>query len=118
MADDRPAWCVHMPRTLGSKPITEGFIAIGWSEVGDLSKLPKTREAFREIVARTYPDRKPGSFPVTGGTLFKFVHELERGDVVIHPSKIDRLVHIGMVDGDYIHLTSGEGLPNRHKVKW
>jgi restriction system protein len=118
MVDDRPAWCVHMPRTLESKPITEGFVAIGWSEVGDLSKLPEAREAFREVVARTYPDRKPGSFPVTGGTLFKFVHEMERGDVVIHPSKVDRLVHIGTVDGDYVHLASGEGLPNRRKVKW
>lgn len=118
MAEDRPAWCVHMPRTMGNKPITEGFIAIGWSEIGDLSKLPKTREAFREVVGRTYPNRKPGSFPVTGGTLFKFVHDMERGDVVIHPSKIDRLVHIGMVDGDYIHLASAENLPNRRKVKW
>lgn len=117
MAEDRPAWCVHMPRMLGDKPITEGFIAIGWSEVGDLSKLTGSREAFREIVARTYPDRKPGSFPVTGGTLFKFVHEMERGDVVIHPSKVDRQVHIGTVAGDYVHL-SGEGLPNRRKVKW
>lgn len=103
---------------MGDKPIKEGFVAIGWSEVGDLSKLPTTREAFREIVAGTYPERKPGSFPVTGGTLFRFTHEMKRGDVVIHPSKIDRLVHIGIIDGDYIHLAAAESYPNRRKVKW
>jgi restriction system protein len=107
-----------MPRVLGEKPVTDGFVAIGWKEVGDLGKLADTREAFREIVARTYPDSKPGSHPVTGGTLFKFVHEMDLGDVVIHPSKIDRLVHIGVVDGDYVHIPSGEELPNRRKVKW
>ena len=119
MAEDRPAWGVHMPRKLEDKPISEGFIAIGWHEVGDLSKLAKTREAFRDVVARTYPDRKPGSVPVAAGTLFKFVHEMQKGDVVVHPSKVDRLVHIGVISGDYRHLSSGEAeYPNRRNVKW
>lgn len=119
MADGRPAWGVHMPRILDNKPVTDGFVAIGWSEVGDLSKLAATREAFREAVARTYPDHKPGSFPVTGGTLFKFVHDMNRGDIVIHPSKVDRLVHIGLVDGDYEYKPAPPpSYPNRRKVKW
>lgn len=119
VAEDRPAWGVHMPRKLERRPIDDGFIAIGWAEIGDLSKSAKTREAFRDAVSRTYPEHKPGAVPVSAGTLFKFVHELQKGDVVIHPSKIDRLVHIGLIDGDYKYLPSADAeYPNRRNVKW
>ena len=119
MADERLAWGVHMPRKLDLKPIRDGFIALDWAEVGDLNKLADTREAFRAVVASTYPDRKRGSVPVSAGTLFRFVHEMQRGDVVVHPSKVDRLVHLGVVAGDYEFLGSAEdGYPNRRQVKW
>ncbi|MHC2584909.1 putative Mrr-cat superfamily restriction endonuclease [Bradyrhizobium diazoefficiens] len=81
MADERPIWGIHMDRTHGDSPVKEGFIAIGWSKVGDLSKLQANREAFKQAVAAAYPDAKPGAIPVVAGTLFKFANEMQKGDL-------------------------------------
>ena len=100
MEPERPVWGVHMPRQLGDEPVRDGFIAIGWVEVGDLGKISPSREAFKQAVEKTRPDDKPGSWPVSAGTLFKFVHEMTKGDVIIHPSKADRQIYLGTVEGD------------------
>ena len=103
-----------------TRPITEGFVAIGWAEVGNLSKLAATREAFKKGVASAYPQKKPGAVPVVAGTLFKFATEMMVGDRVIYPSKIDRKVNLGFIDGPYVYdsTASDQQCPNRRKVKW
>jgi hypothetical protein len=53
-----------MGRGYGERPVKDGFAAIGWSSMGDLSKLPANREAFKKVVASTYPALKPGAIPV------------------------------------------------------
>lgn len=119
MSEETMAWGLHMPLRLGEKPLKDGFVLIGWPDIGDLSKLSKTREAFREAVARAYPQHKVGSYPVSAGTLFKFAHEMKKGDVVIHPSKVDRLIHIGRIAGDYEYApTYDANYPNRRPVRW
>ena len=42
-------------------------IAIGWAACGDLGKLPADRDAFKTLVAETFPDYKPGAIPTSGG---------------------------------------------------
>jgi len=42
---------------------------------------------------------EPGSVPVNAGQLFRFVHEMAVGDLVVYPSKRDRLIHIGRIVG-------------------
>ena len=49
----------------------------------------------------TYPTAKPGAVPVMAGVLYRFVCEMAVGDVVVYPSKPDRMVHLGIVEGDY-----------------
>jgi restriction system protein len=72
MAIEHPIWGIHMGKGHAQRPIEEGFVAIGWSKMGDLSKLPADRDAFKKAVASTYPQIKPGAIPVVAGTLFKF----------------------------------------------
>ena len=88
--------------------------------MGDLSKLPADREAFKKAVASTYPQIKPGAIPVVAGTLFKFTNEMKIGDLVIYPSKIDRMVNLGTIKGDYEFKPSSGDMdgPNRRSVKW
>src|SRR5215470_5196095 len=62
----------------------KNFVALGWEEISDLSKLTADREAFKKIVAETYPDAKPGVIPNYAGQLFRFVHEMKIGDFVIY----------------------------------
>jgi restriction system protein len=120
MTNERPIWGIHIGIGHALKPIEEGYIAIGWSKMGDLSKLPADREAFKKAVVSNYPETKPGAVPVVAGTLFKFANEMKIGDLVIYPSKIDRMVNLGTIKGGYEFkrsLGDMEG-PNRRSVKW
>jgi restriction system protein len=120
MAEDRPIWGLHMDRGFGTLPISDGFIAIGWSAMGDLSKLPANREAFKKAVSATYPKMKPGAVPIIAGTLFKFAHDMKKGDLVIYPSKVDRMVNLGVIQGEYKFQPASDEVdcPNRRAVKW
>lgn len=112
-------WGVHAGKTGDADALflKKGCVAIGWSEMGDLSTLKPDREAFKAKVAETYPNAKPGAIPTNGGQLFRFVHEMKRGDLIVYPSKSDRLIHIGIVTGTYQYET-GTGYPNRRSVDW
>jgi restriction system protein len=94
-------------------------IAVGWEKMGDLGTIKPDREAFKAKVAESYPDAKPGAIPNNAGQLFRFVHEMKPGDLVVYPSKRDRQVHLGTVDGPYRYdAGKGEGYPNVRPVKW
>lgn len=120
MAEERPIWGIHMDRGFETRPILEGFIAIGWSAVGNLSKLSASREAFKKAVIVTYPNMKPGAVPVIAGTLYKFANETQKGDLVIYPSKVDRMVNLGVIQSDYQFHPSDDGMgcPNRRSIRW
>jgi restriction system protein len=109
-----------MGREFGIAPITGGFVAIGWSSMGDLSKFPANREAYKKAVAATYPLLKPGAVPIVAGTLFKFANEMKIGDLVIYPSKSDRMINLGTIQGNYGFQSSSDVKfgPNRRSVKW
>jgi restriction system protein len=115
---EKAIWGVHMDRSLNLTPIENNFIAIGWEKIGDLSKISPTRDAFKAAVAAAY-NAKPGAIPVNAGILLRFVHEMKKGDVVVYPSKPDRMVNLGIVESDYVfHKENIQSYPNRRKVKW
>ncbi len=119
MPEEKPIWGIHMGLHHGVRPIKEGFIAIGWSSVGDLTKLAKNRDAYKNAVANAYPNKKRGAIPVDAGTLFRFANEMNKGDIVIYPSKLDRTVNFGLIEGDYEYAPAADSRhPNRRKVKW
>lgn len=66
----------------------KNYVALGWSQMGDLGMLPADREAFKKKVAETYPDSKPGAIPDNAGQLFRFVHEMKPGDLIVYPYRI------------------------------
>jgi len=114
-------WGIHAGRTGDADTLffNEKCIALGWSKVGDLSKLEPDRDAFKAKVAETFPDKKPGAIPNNAGQLFRFVHEINLDDIVVYPSKRDREVHIGKIKGKYRYDTSKEpSYPNRRDVEW
>ncbi len=104
VATREPAiWGIHSGRTgeADSLFLKHNMIALGWDKMGDLATLPSDREAFKVRVAKVYIDHKPGAVPNLAGQMFRFVHEMHTGDLVVYPSKSDRQVHIGRVEGLY-----------------
>lgn len=94
-------------------------VALGWEHMGDLKGLSSSRDAFRDLMLEKYPDKKPGYYPVAAGQLYRFVHEMKNGDLIVYPSRIDKHVHIGEIVGDYkFEEKSNEVYPHRRAVKW
>ena len=116
---ERAIWGVHMAHEHGLRPIEQGYIAIGWHELGDLALLSPTREAFKAAYLRAFPAAKAGTVPVAAGVLYRFVVEMKLGDLIIYPSKPDRMVNIGVVDGGYRHIDGAPvDCPNQRSINW
>lgn len=114
-------WGIHGGRTGDADRLflKGNCVALGWVKMGDLSGIRPDREAFKAKVAEVYPDAKPGAIPNNAGQLYRFVHEIKAGDFIAYPSKRDRQVHLGRVEGHYRYDPSKEaGYPNIRPVKW
>lgn len=114
--EEKKVWGIH---TLDDNLfLKNNVIAIGWPDFGDLSKVTATREAFKERYAQIYPNDKPGAIPTSVGMLYRFIHEIKIGDYVVFPSKVDRMVNIGVVEGEYTYVDSEKEYVQQRKVKW
>lgn len=118
MMTPRAIWGFHMPARFGRAPIDQGFIALGWDELGDLTALPPSREGFKAAVERAGIAKKPGAIPVWAGLLYRYVHEMREGDLVIYPSKTDRMLNLGIVSGPCRHDPAAPEFRNRRSVDW
>lgn len=115
----RVTWGIHMEWDDGKTAQATKDIAIGWSEIGNLSALPPSRDAFKAAFLKVYPNKKPGAVPVEAGVLYRFAREMSVGDVVVYPSRFDKTVNIGLVSGDYAFLPSVDPeYPHRRPVEW
>jgi restriction system protein len=112
-------WGIHMGKHVAHRPVEEGFIAIGWQEFGDPQGLPDTSEAFKQRVRDCYPGIGAGKIPVWAGQLRRFVYSMKVGDLIVYPSKHDRLVNVGRIASNSRYVAdSGDGYPNRREVDW
>jgi restriction system protein len=116
---ERTIWGIHMRREHGMVPIEHGYVAIGWHLLGNLSQIEPTREAYKAAYETAYPEAGPGTVRTSAGVPFRFVVEIKPGDLVIFPSKPDRMVNIGVIEGDYTYVADANfNSPNRRTVKW
>lgn len=114
-------WGIHGGRTgdADSLFLKKGYIAIGWTKIGDLGQIQTDREAFKSKVAQAYPEKKAGAIPNNAGQLYRFVYEMRIGDLIVYPSKQDRRIHIGEISGPYQYdPILDTGYPNQRAVKW
>ena len=97
-------------------------IAIGWSNMGDLSEIEATREAYKIKYAEAFPGKSKQSIANCAGMLFRFAVDTKIGDYIIFPSSTDRMINIGEVASDYYYDEEGLKGPHdyvqRRKIKW
>ena len=98
-SEEKKIWGIHTKDD--NLFLHQDVIAIGWKEMGDLSQIQADRDAFKEKYTEVYPDAKKGSIANGAGMLYRFAHEVEIGDYVVFPSKIDRQINIGVIEGGY-----------------
>lgn len=61
--------------------LANNTISIGWSQLGDVSKM--TREVLAETVAAAYPETPNATKSLFVNMLWSFYHEISPGDTVI-----------------------------------
>lgn len=118
---EQTMWGIHGGKTGDADTLflKQNMVALGWETIGDLTPLPPDREAFKDEVARKYPDDKLQAVRNNAGQLFRFVHEMQIDDLVIYPSKRDKLIHIGKITGNYIYQKDVfNSYFNRRSVEW
>lgn len=118
MADDEKTtvWGIHTQDD--NLFLHSNVIAIGWRRFGDLRAVKPTREAFKKHFQDAYPDAKEGSIPTSAGMLYRFLHEVQIGDYVVFPSKSNRQINIGVIEGDYTFKEENVKYVQCRKVRW
>lgn len=86
--------------------------------MGDLSKIDPNRDAFKDKYTQVYPDAKKGSIATGAGMLYRFRYEIQIADYVVFPSKSNREVNIGVVEGEYVYDSTQVEYVQTRKVKW
>jgi len=120
-SDDKTIWGIHGGRlgVADSLFLKNNVIAIGWHEMGDITSIGADRDALKLKIGTTYPKARPGAIPVHAGQLYRFITEMQPGDLVVYPSKIDRHIHIGRIAGAYRYDPSlNPEYPNLRDVEW
>ena len=121
LSSEGTIWGIHAGKTgdADSLFLNKNRVALGWHEMGDLSGIPPEREAFKNRVAKVYPEMKQGAKINSASQLFRFIHEMNIGDLVCYPSKADRHIHIGQVVGPYKYDPSEvPSYPQQRQVEW
>lgn len=96
----------------------EGVVAVGWSEIDDLSSA-QSREDFNQLICDQYPNWKDGRQIATASQLYRFVRELSEGDLVLTPVSDTRTIKIGKIVSDYAYRPEViEGHPHTRDVEW
>ena len=114
--EEKRVWGIHT--TDDNLFLQRHVIAIGWEDMGDLSQLEANRAAFKEKYAAVYPAARKGRISPHAGMLYRFVHEVGIGDYVVFPSKIDRRINIGIIEGEYEFHPGDASYGQQRKVKW
>lgn len=98
--------------------LQDGVIAIGWHEMGNLSKIDTDRESYYKAYNKIYPNKSKQSIAGSAGQLFRFVNEAKIGDYVVYPTKFNRMINIGQIEGEYFFDSRETEYSQKRKVKW
>ena len=62
--------------------IESDLIAIGWNDLGDLSKITSLSE-LKKRLSLTYPEYKEQAVHMNAGQINRFVREIKKGDYAV-----------------------------------
>lgn len=98
----------------------ENIALIGWSDLGDIRSAD--RDQLKLMIRQVYGEERPQSLASQAGQIFRFVHDVELGDIAVLPLLSDPgHVAIGRVSGEYEYREEerfGPDARNTRRVEW
>lgn len=92
-------------------------VTIGWNDLPDLSDI-KTKEELAELYANVYPTAKKMQAVNEIGQIWRFVHQIQKGDRVALPLKKQSAIALGEVKGEYEYNELANNIKHIRRVKW
>jgi restriction system protein len=95
-------WVVHigLNDSIALRALKDGFVCIGWTEMGDLAAFP-TREKMRAAMQATWPAWSSAKVRSSFGQVFRFAHKMQEGEAIVFPVRPTRQIAIGRINGPY-----------------
>ena len=95
-----------------------GIAAIGFSARKNISSL-RSRDAFLSDLTREHPNMRKGRLINWASQLYRFVHEVKDGDLILTPVTDTREIMMGTCAGPCRYDPNREGvLPHTRSVTW
>ena len=116
----KTAWMVRAgnDNELAEEIGEQHVVAIGWDEMGDLTQC-STRSKVKERYASRYSDHSKHRRSINAGQLYRFAHEIGKGDYVLSYVKADREYLVGQVGGAYQYRPDlFDEYPHVRSVDW
>jgi len=110
-------WGLHND-ALKEELVEQGFVSIGWDELGDLHRLKGGRDGIKAELARHHPDDSSGRINTQAGVIYRFAHSIKPGDLVVAPYKPDSTINIGRITGEYYFQPDAAVHCHRRSVQW
>jgi len=115
---DPVLWGIHARAECDSLFLNDGYVAIGWHELGD-PRAFGDREKLKAGLQEALRDEKAGAVRGWAGIIWRFINVIKIGDFVVHRSRTDKQVHLGRIDGEYEYAPQrAEHHPNQRRTTW
>ncbi len=98
-----------------------GYIAIGWPDMGDARTATPEEFKVRQLTIVTQPDKYEGAHRYTPDSvkqLWQFAHYIKRGDRIVANKGTSQVLGIGIVTGNCTFGLDEEGYLHRLPVQW
>ncbi len=104
-SEDVPTiWCVYPQRNQVTYDLftKSGVIGIGFSNLGDLRKIPPTYESVKEAWAKKNFFDSQRQISTFSSMFHRLANMAQTGDLVIYPPTwLERKIYVGRISGDY-----------------
>lgn len=97
--------------------LDNNVVTIGWNEFNDLSKI-KSREELTQLYLKLNPGSKKMKAANEVGQIWRFIQEIQKGDLVALPLKMQSGISIGKVESDYQYKEITPNIKHIRYVKW
>jgi len=97
--------------------IQNNLVTIGWNDFSDLTQYT-TKESLIKEYSKLFPDANRGKIGNHVGQIWRFVHEIHKGDLVALPLKTQSAISIGKIEGDYEFKEISPDIKHIRRVKW
>ncbi len=92
-------------------------VTIGWDEFQDLSNI-KTKAELAKLYNEVNPIAKKMQAAIAVGQIWRFINEIQKGDLVALPLKTQSAIAFGVVEGTYQYKKLTDNIKHIRSVKW